>query len=74
MVSSAVMLIGLLVWLALIVLYAIMWWKIFKKAGYTPALGLAMLIPLVNFCLLLMLAFGEWPISRNPQLPPQPQQ
>jgi uncharacterized membrane protein YhaH (DUF805 family) len=41
------------------------WWKIFKKAGYSGALGLLMFIPVVNFILLLILAFSKWPIQRQ---------
>jgi uncharacterized membrane protein len=41
------------------------WWKIFKKAGYSGALGLLMFIPLINFILLLILAFNKWPIQRQ---------
>jgi uncharacterized membrane protein len=41
------------------------WWKIFKKAGYSGALGLLMFIPLINFILLLILAFSKWPIQRQ---------
>jgi len=48
-----------------LILTIVIWWKIFAKAGYSGALGLLMLIPLVNFILLLVLAFGEWPIQRE---------
>ena len=41
------------------------WWKIFKKAGYSGALGLLMFIPVINFILLLILAFSKWPIQRQ---------
>ncbi|HEX9372592.1 MAG TPA: hypothetical protein VF897_16390 [Roseiflexaceae bacterium] len=44
------------------------WWKIFAKAGYSGALSLLMFIPVVNFILLLILAFGEWPIHRELRL------
>ena len=58
--------VGLLVWLvfivAFIVLIAIIWWQIFKKAGYHPALGLLMLIPPLNIIMFFILAFGRWPI------------
>ena len=39
--------------------------KIFSKAGYHWAMGLIALVPLGNFILLLILAFGQWPIHRE---------
>jgi heme/copper-type cytochrome/quinol oxidase subunit 2 len=41
------------------------WWKIFKKAGYSGALGLLMFVPVINFIMLLILAFSKWPIQRQ---------
>jgi len=43
----------------------LIWWMIFKKAGYGGALGLLMIVPLVNLVLLLILAFGKWPVLRE---------
>jgi len=45
----------------LIILYGIVWWKIFDKTGYGGAYGLLMFIPIINFIMLLVLAFTEWP-------------
>ena len=39
--------------------------KIFSKAGYHWAMGLIALVPLGNLILLLILAFGQWPIHRE---------
>ena len=39
-------------------------WRIAAKAGYPGALSLLMLIPFVNFVILIMFAFSEWPIER----------
>jgi hypothetical protein len=51
---------------ALVVLFLFsIWWKIFKKAGYSGALGLLMFIPVINFILLLMLAFSKWPVIKQ---------
>ena len=36
-------------------------WKIFRKAGFPPALSLLMPIPGVNLVLLYILAFADWP-------------
>jgi len=55
-------LVALVVGLGVLVFYAIIWWKIFSKAGYSGALGLLMLVPIANFIMLLVLAFGRWPI------------
>jgi len=41
-------------------------WRICAKAGYSGALSLIMLIPLIGpIILLLIIAFGNWPISRQ---------
>ncbi len=47
------------------VLKAIICWKIFSKAGYSGALGLLMLIPVVDIIMAFVLAFGQWPIHRE---------
>ncbi len=47
---------------AFIVLIAIIWWQIFKKAGYHPAMGLLMIVPIVNIVMIFILAFARWPI------------
>ncbi len=58
-----------LVWivfaLAMLVFMALVYWKIFSKAGYPGALGLLMLVPIANIVMLLILAFGQWPIHRE---------
>ena len=46
-------------------LFAVIWWRIFANAGYSGAMGLLMLIPVVNLAMLLILAFGEWPVHRK---------
>ena len=53
--------------LLMIILAVVIWWKIFAKAGYSGAMGLLMFIPLVNLIMLLILAFGEWPVQRELQ-------
>ncbi len=47
------------------IVFLIAWWRIFGKAGWPGALGLLMIVPLVNIVLLLILAFAEWPIERE---------
>jgi len=42
--------------------------KIFSKAGYCWALGLLMLVPIVNIIMHFVLAFGDWPIQKELRL------
>jgi uncharacterized membrane protein len=51
--------------IAFAVLSVVIYWRIFAKAGYNGALGLLMFVPIVNFIVLCLLAFGEWPIYRE---------
>jgi uncharacterized membrane protein YhaH (DUF805 family) len=39
--------------------------KIFANAGYSWALGLLMLIPIVNIIMIFYLAFADWPVNRE---------
>ena len=39
--------------------------RIFSKAGYSWALGLLMLVPIVNILMIFVLAFGDWPVRRE---------
>jgi hypothetical protein len=41
-------------------------WRICSKAGFPGALGLLIIVPLLNIGLLFFLAFAEWP-SLRPQ-------
>jgi hypothetical protein len=47
------------------VLPAIAFWKIFAKAGYPGALGLLLLVPLVNLVMFFFLAFSDWPVLKE---------
>jgi hypothetical protein len=44
---------------------AIVYCVIFSKAGYCWVLGLLMFLPIVNIIMLLVLAFGDWPVRRE---------
>lgn len=59
----------LIITIAVCVLVALflfsIWWKIFKKAGYSGALGILMFVPILNFILLLILAFSKWPVIKQ---------
>ncbi|OHB59776.1 MAG: hypothetical protein A2167_08810 [Planctomycetes bacterium RBG_13_46_10] len=39
--------------------------KIFANAGYSWALGLLMLIPIVNIIMIFYLAFADWPVNKE---------
>jgi type VI protein secretion system component VasK len=46
------------------------YWQIFKKAGFSPALSLLMLVPFVGLVVLFVVAFSDWPaLRRAPQGP-----
>lgn len=51
--------------LVFFILSLVIFWKIWSKAGFSGAMSLLMLIPIVNFIMLCVLAFGEWPIHRE---------
>jgi hypothetical protein len=57
--ASSWILIGLLV--AMLIVFAIAFWKISSKAGLAPWLGLLMLLPVVNLIVGLYVAFASWP-------------
>jgi ABC-type Na+ efflux pump permease subunit len=41
------------------------YWQIFKKAGFSPALSLLMLVPFVGIIVLFVVAFSDWPALRK---------
>ena len=51
--------------LAFFVFSVYVWYRIMSKTGHNGWLGLLMFVPIANFVLLLVLAFGEWPIYRE---------
>ncbi|MAB10984.1 MAG: hypothetical protein CMF06_03710 [Hyphomonas sp.] len=53
------------VYLAIIVLFIVGYWKIWSKAGFNGAWSLLMLVPLVNLIAFLYLAFADWPIHKR---------
>jgi hypothetical protein len=50
------------IFVATLIVLAIVFFKLFQKAGFSGALGLLMLIPVVNLGVALYLAFAEWPV------------
>lgn len=62
-----VLLIVLIVVAVFVLLLLLPYWRIFRKAGFNPALSLLMIVPLVNIIMLYVLAFSEWPsLRKNP--------
>jgi len=55
----------LIVLLATLVVTAVVYCKIFHKAGYHWALGLLMLVPIACLIMPFVLAFGHWPIQKE---------
>ena len=55
-----------ILWL-LVVGVIVIWpfWKIFTKAGFSGALAILMIIPLVNMVMIFYLAFSDWPALRG---------
>jgi uncharacterized membrane protein YhaH (DUF805 family) len=54
-----------LVALGFVVLTLVVNWRVASKAGYSGVLSLLMLVPFVNFIILLIFAFAKWPIERQ---------
>ena len=55
----------LLILLATLVITAVIYCRIFAKAGYHWSLGLLILLPIVSVIMPFVLAFGHWPIQRE---------
>ncbi len=53
----------------LAVCLSIPWIRIFRRAGFSPGLGLLMFIPLLNIFVFLVFAYHEWPIERDLRTP-----
>ena len=63
--SIGVILFSLVAGLIGLIFAIVIYWKIFSKAGFSGARSLLMLIPVVNLIIIIMFAFGEWPIHRE---------
>ena len=52
---------------SLIILAFVIWaWaKIFSKAGYSPLLGILMIVPAVGLITFFWFAFSRWPVHRR---------
>ena len=49
-------------WIAVVLVPA---WRITKKAGFSPALSLLTLVPVVNVVAIWVFAFVKWPSQRE---------
>jgi uncharacterized membrane protein YhaH (DUF805 family) len=58
-----------LIMLLVFVFMIFCYWKIFAKAGYSGALSLLMLVPLVNLIVFIWFAFAQWPVLKGQQAP-----
>ena len=56
---------AILVCLIALAIKVLIFCKIFSKAGYSWALGLLILLPIVNIIMAFFLAFADWPIRRE---------
>jgi hypothetical protein len=64
-IFAALGVVWLLFVLGMLLLLVIVWWKLFSKAGYSGALGLLMFVPIINFIMMLFLAFSDWPVLKE---------
>lgn len=44
-----------------------LWWRVFSKTGYNGAFSLLILAPFGTLIMLCVLAFSQWPISKQPK-------
>ncbi len=58
---TEILLIATIFFVFAVVFVLIPYWRIFKKAGFSPALSLLMLVPFANIALLYWFAFADWP-------------
>ena len=56
---------GFFVGLIAIAIKALIFCKIFSKAGYSWALGLLILVPIADIIMAFYLAFADWPVQKE---------
>jgi uncharacterized membrane protein YhaH (DUF805 family) len=57
------------IFLLVIPVMIVPYWKIFSKAGFSGWLALLMLIPAANLVVLYVVAFSEWKIPQRANTP-----
>lgn len=55
----------LFVVLMALIIKVLIFCKIFSKAGYCWALGLLVILPVIDIIMVFFLAFADWPISKE---------
>ncbi|TLM97823.1 MAG: hypothetical protein FDZ75_03730 [Actinobacteria bacterium] len=60
-----VMMVTTLFVVAMLVVLAVAFWRLFSKTGHSGALALLMLVPFVNLGVMLWFAFSTWPIEKE---------
>jgi hypothetical protein len=59
------MMFGFFVALIALTIKALIFCKIFSKAGFSWALGLLILVPIANIIMAFYLAFADWPVQKQ---------
>lgn len=62
MVLVIIVVAALVLSLAVFIIKAVIYCKVFSKAGYHWALGLLALLPVLHIIMPCVLAFGQWPL------------
>lgn len=57
--------VGLVVWIAVTVVFFIAYIRIIQKAGYSGWWILVGLVPILNVVMFLVFAFATWPVQRE---------
>ena len=69
--AAAAGVVGVMILLYVVFIVAIIafmvwiYWRIAAKMGFNPALSLLMLVPIANLVIIIMVAFGRWPIEEE---------
>ena len=69
--ATIVRIVAGMMFLLVIPIAVIPYWKIFGKAGFSPALSLLIIVPLANLIVLYYVAFAEWRPAAAGAIPPQ---
>ncbi len=55
----------LFLYIVLAVVWIVAWAQIFKKAGYSGAMCILLIIPIINVIVFLWFAFSRWPVQEK---------
>ena len=59
------LLLTVILYLAVVIVAIIPWWRIAKKAGYPGVWSLVLFVPVINVICIYWFAFAEWPLERR---------